>query len=377
MHYEQIIIGAGSMGSAAAYFLGKAGKRVLLIDAHHPPHTEGSHHGETRLIRFAYGEGERYVPFVLRAKQLWDELAVISGKANFLQTGIVNVGEANDPFIQGVERASDQYNLPLQKLTASELMEKFSGMQIPSHLIGLYEPSSGVMLTEACIESYIEQACKYDVTKKFDTKIQQIEIEEGIVKVYSQNGECYTADHCICTVGAWAKELLEKTGIILPMQPTRKTFAWFEADESIYGDMRYPGFTFQFHHESYYGFPSIDGKGLKIGRHDTGQPINPNDEKTAFGLVDHEQQELEQFLHTYMPQVGKLIEGKTCMYAMTPDEDFIIDQHPIYPQITFAAGFSGHGFKFASAVGEALSELAQGMETTIDLSAFTFARFNR
>ena len=122
MKFDHIIVGAGSMGSAAAYYLGKQGRRVLLIDAFTPPHDEGSHHGDTRLIRFAYGEGEKYVPFVLRAKELWDDIAEHSGMKNFIQTGIINVGDEQDPFIQSVKNTSESCNLPLPVMTAKGVM---------------------------------------------------------------------------------------------------------------------------------------------------------------------------------------------------------------------------------------------------------------
>ena len=375
MKYDHIIVGAGSMGSAAAYYLGKAGKHVLLIDAFTPPHNEGSHHGDTRLIRFAYGEGEKYVPFVLRAKKLWDELAKISGKTNFLQTGVINVGAQDDPFINGVKQASDTYQLNVEQLSAQQVMERWPGIQLPEEYIALHELDSGVLLTKPCIEAYLQEASNFNVRFQFNTRVEDIVVENGHVFVKVDNGTVFEGTNVIVTVGAWAKMLLEKTAIKLPVQATRKTFAWYEAAEEVYGSELFPGFTFQFHDESYYGFPSIDGAGLKVGRHDLGEAINPDTVKVAFGEVEGEKEDLQRFLHTYMPQVGELKEGKTCMYAMTPDEDFIIDQHPLHPEILFAAGFSGHGFKFASAVGEALSEMAQNVPTTIDLSPFCLSRF--
>ena len=375
MKYDHIIVGAGSMGSAAAYFLAKAGKHVLLLDAHTPPHNEGSHHGDTRLIRFAYGEGEKYVPFVLRAKQLWDELAKISGKTNFLQTGIINVGAPDDSFIKGVKYAAETYQLNVAQLSAQQVMERWPGIQLPDEYIALHERDSGVLLTKPCIEAYLQEAANLNAAFQFNTRVEDIVIENGHVFVKVDNGTVFEGSNVIVTVGAWAKMLLEKTEIKLPVQATRKTFAWYEAAEDVYGSNLFPGFTFQFNDESYYGFPNIDGAGLKVGRHDLGEAINPDAVKVAFGEVDGEKEDLQAFLHTYMPQVGELKEGKTCMYAMTPDEDFIIDQHPLHPEMIFAAGFSGHGFKFASAVGEALSEMAQNVPTTIDLSPFRLSRF--
>ena len=376
MNYDHIVIGAGSMGSATAYYLGKQGKRVLLIDAFTPPHNEGSHHGDTRLIRFAYGEGEKYVPFVLRAKKLWDEIASLSGMQNFLQTGIINVGHRDDVFIQSVKHTSDKFGLPLQTMNAEQVMEKWPGISIPNDFVALYETDSGVMLTKPAIGGYLQEAFKYDVTPKFNSPVTHIDVRNGKAVVTIESQEQFVADNCIVTVGAWAKTVLEKTGLTIPVQATRKTFAWFDAPEQLYSETIFPGFTFQFGQESYYGFPSIHGAGLKVGRHDQGVAVHPAEAKVPFGEVAGDKEDLQQFLKGYMPQVRELKEGKTCMYAMTPDEDFIIDTHPIHKEIILAAGFSGHGFKFASAVGEALSEIALNQPTTIDLTPFLLSRFD-
>ena len=317
------------------------------------------------------------MPFVLRAKELWDDIAARSGKKNFIQTGIINVGDERDSFIESVKNTSEIFNLPLHVMTAAEVMEKWPGIKIPSNFVALHETESGVMLTKPAIEGYLQEAFKFDVTPKFNSPVTQINVLDGKAIVTISTGEQFKADNCIVTVGAWAKTLLDDTELNLPVQATRKTFAWFEAPEKLYSEGIYPGFTFQFGNESYYGFPSIGGAGLKVGRHDGGQAIHPSDAKASFGTVEGDLEDLQQFLSGYMPSVGAFKEGKTCMYAMTPDEDFIIDSHPIHKEIILAAGFSGHGFKFASAVGEALSEMAQCKQTTIDLTPFRLNRFEK
>lgn len=375
MHYDHVIIGAGSMGTAAGYFLAKQGQRVLLIDAHHPPHDVGSHHGDTRLIRYAYGEGERYVPFVLRARDLWQQLEQEANTTVFLQTGIINVGDARDEFIQNVQQSATQFHLPLDVLTAAQAMAKWPGMTLPEHFVACFEPTSGVLKTTAAIRAYLKLAEEHGAQFLPNTKVTQINPSDTQVTISTANGDVFTASNVIITVGAWAKDLLAKTGLQLPLRPIRKTFAWYEADETLYNVTQFPGFAFQMGDESYYGFPSIDGVGLKVGRHDLGDDIDPNDDKAPFGDVAGDKEDLDGFLARFLPQVGSLKFGKTCMYSMTPDEDFIIDRHPKHANIIVAAGFSGHGFKFASAVGEALSELATNKETTIDLQAFSIARF--
>lgn len=375
MLYDHIIIGAGSMGAAAGYFLAKKGEKVLLLDRFHPPHDAASHHGETRLIRYAYGEGEFYVPFALRARDLWQQLEQEAGAEIFLQTGIVNVGRADEAFLQNVQQSAAQFDLPLDVLTAKEAMNKWPGMKLPEQFIACFEPTSGVLKTDKAISSYLQLAKQHGVVFMPHTKVIHLEAGETGVTVTTANGEVLKARQAIVTAGAWAKELLATTGLTIPVRPIRKTFAWYEAEEALYNREIFPGFAFQLGTESYYGFPSIEGAGLKVGRHDLGDAIHPDEEKISFGDVAGDQEDLDGFLARFLPQVGPLKFGKTCMYAMTPDEDFIIDRHPAHANILLAAGFSGHGFKFASAVGEALSELATNTPTTIDLQAFSLQRF--
>lgn len=372
MHYNYIVIGAGSMGMAAGYYLAQRGVHTLLLDAFNPPHDNASHHGETRLIRYAYGEGVAYVPLALRAGQLWQQLETVTKQKLLHQTGVVNVGAEQSPFVQNVIESAKAYELPLEVLTATEANKKWPGMHIPDAYVACYEPTAGVLKVEDCVRAYRELAIHAGAVLRTNSRVQTI-VPGKQVTVTMVDGVTFTADHVIVTVGAWAKELLASTGLSLPVSPIRKTFAWYEADEALYDETRYPGFSFMLEDACFYGFPSIDGAGLKVGRHDGGTPISPNDVRAPFD--DTDATDLNNFLGRYMPQVGALKFGKTCMYAMTPDEDFIIDRHPQYDNITIAAGFSGHGFKFASAVGEVLCELATTGKTTLDIAPFSIRRF--
>lgn len=375
MHYDYIVVGAGSMGMAAGYFLAKESKSVLLLDAFEPPHSRGSHHGETRLIRLAYGEGERYVPFVLRAYELWQELADLSNQVIFQSTGILNFTPKNDPFINNVKSSAERYGLPLEHLTANDVNRRWDGIRLGAHMEACYEPTSGVLMSENVIEAYYQLAIKEGATFIGNSRVVHIEPNNEIVHVTTEHGEVYTANSIIVSVGAWAKKLVEQMNITLPVTPIRKVFAWYEADEELYGDHVFPGFIYTNKDLTYYGFPSIDGAGLKVGRHDAGEPINPDDPLASFGAQQGDREDLDEFLTTFMPGVGSLTYGKTCMYTMTPDSDFIIDTLPGYPNMVIAAGFSGHGFKFASAVGEALKDLALQKGTKVDLDSFSLDRF--
>lgn len=372
--YDAIIVGAGSMGMAAGYYLAKRGIKTLLIDAFDPPHTNGSHHGDTRIIRHAYGEGAEYVPLALKAQELWMELAELSKEELFLQTGVLNIGKDDSVFLKNIMDSAHTYKLAVDKLDANQVMERWPGIKLPDNYIGCFEKSSGVLKSEACIEAYKKLAIEKGADLLTYAKVLDIEVQESSVTVKTASNT-YQANSLIVSGGAWAGKLLAKLGLHLPLSPTRKTFAWFEADDVHYGSENFPAFSFETDQGMYYGFPSIAEAGLKIGRHDGGIKMDPDVAVSPFGEVAEDAGDVQQFLSTYMPLTKELKFGKTCTYTLTPDEDFIIDLHPTYKNVAIAAGFSGHGFKFSSVVGQILSDLVATGKTEHNISSFSVKRF--
>lgn len=374
MEYDVIIVGAGSMGMAAGYFLAKSGKHVLLLDSHTPPHTSGSHHGETRLIRYAYGEGERYVPLSLAAGELWKKLEEETGKKLFYQTGVLNIGKESAEFIQNVISSATAFSLSIEVMTSEEVERKWPGFALPLGFIGCFEPTAGVLKPEVCIEAYQELAEQNGAVILTDSRVDDISIKENQVNVHT-NQRTFSSKSLVISAGAQTASLTSMLNLQLPLQPTRKTFAWFESEEKLYNHRVFPAFTAEYPGGMYYGFPSIEGKGIKAGRHDGGIRINPEDNLTAFGSESGDREDLEQFITDYMSQPQRLKEGKTCTYTMTPDEDFILDLHPEFPNVAIAAGFSGHGFKFSSVIGQILSELINNGTSEKDIRPFSINRF--
>ncbi|NUU60116.1 N-methyl-L-tryptophan oxidase [Paenibacillus agri] len=375
MSYDVIIVGAGSMGMAAGYYLTLAGKRVLLLDSFNPPHDRGAHHGDTRIIRHAYGEGGIYVPLALRAQKLWLDLERESGRKLFYQTGVLNVGTRNSIFLQQVVSSSEDYSLPLQKVDSNKIHTIWPGISLPEDYMGCFESESGVLKSEECIRAYREQLELHQVNIVTNASVQELSIDSAGVTVHTAD-ESYQGRALIVTAGAWSSKLLSLMNIHPPLVTKRKTFAWFEADDFLFGEERFPAFTFETSLGHYYGFPSMGGAGLKVGRHDGGLRINPDEAIPEFGALQEDEEDLRLFLSRFMPLSNmKLLKGKTCTYTLTPDEHFIIDAHPVYPHITFAAGFSGHGFKFSSVVGEILCQLITTGRSKHDISLFSMNRF--
>ncbi|WP_203249316.1 N-methyl-L-tryptophan oxidase [Sporosarcina beigongshangi] len=374
MHYDVIVIGAGSMGMAAGYFLSKSGKRTLLLDSFNPPHDKGSHHGDTRIIRHAYGEGEEYVPLALEAQELWDDLEKVTGKQLFIQTGVLNVGYEKTDFIENIISSAKTHSLPLEILDSSEVNKRWPGINLPDNYIGCFEPTSGVLKCGECIGAYRELAEQHGATILTNSKVKELVVHNERVTVKTE-AQTFSADALVVSAGAWSGNLLSTLDLNLPLNPVRKTFAWFNANEDLYNYKQFPAFAFETSQGQYYGFPSIDGAGLKVGRHDGGETINPDEVMREFSELEEDATDLRQFVHSYMPSIQQLKYGKACMYTLTPDEDFIIDLHPTYSNVAIASGFSGHGFKFSSVVGQILSELIILGKTEKNISPFSINRF--
>ncbi|OAB37822.1 N-methyltryptophan oxidase [Paenibacillus macquariensis subsp. defensor] len=374
MSYDVIVVGAGSMGMSAGYHLARQGIRTLLIDAFDPPHHEGSHHGEPRLIRHAYHGGSAYVSMALRAHKLWNELEEATNTSLLIQSGVLNMSSSKVYSYEQRLKDASQLGVHLELLDADEIAKRWPGIRLTDDFTGLYEPEAGYLFSEKCVAAYRQMALAEGATLLPYTNVSSIEAEGEGVSVYTQHG-VFHADKAILSAGAWFKTL--EPFIKLPIQSVRKVVGWFQSDESLFDTKNFPGFTLGSLEGGFYGFPSIDGAGVKIGRHDQGVPWQPGEYLQPFGAYADDEGDLRSALESYMPAAaGKLIRGSVCKYEMTPDEDFIIDYHPAYPNIILAGGFSGHGFKFSSAVGEILSDLTVKQVTQQDISLFSLSRFH-
>nr|WP_246421449.1 N-methyl-L-tryptophan oxidase [Texcoconibacillus texcoconensis] len=342
---------------------------------HNSPHNKGSHHGDTRIIRYAYAEGEEYVPLILRAQELWGDLERATGKDLFMKTGVLGVGDEESDFTQNIISSAKRYSLPLEVMNAHEVHNHWPGITLPNHFIGCYEPTSGVLKCEESIQAYRELAELNGATIRSNSRVKKIDVRNDQVTVKTDEKTFY-ADALVVSAGAWSGDLLSMLDLDIPLKPVRKTFAWFDANEKIYNQNNFPALAFETPQGLYYGFPSIDGCGLKLGRHDGGDQINPDETMVAFGEKAEDEEDLLGFLQQYIPDIQQLKYGKTCMYTLTPDHKFMIDLHPKYSNVAIAAGFSGQGFKFSSAVGQALSNLMISGKNDIDISQFSISRFD-
>lgn len=320
--YDLIVVGSGSVGAAAGYYATQAGLRVLMLDKAQPPHDEASHHGETRLIRHAYGEGFSYVPMVLRAQQLWDELNALTGERIMNRCGVINIGLENSKFIRNVIETARHYQLPIEILTSQAVMQRWPQLNVPEEYCGVFEPNSGYLKCELAIKHWIRLAKEAGCRQLFDCPVIGIIRDDDLQKVKTANG-IFVGRKLLLCAGTWLSKLLPG----LPITPTRKVFSWYHSDDRYDEKNNFPGFVVvRSDGNEFYGFPAKDNV-LKIGKHAGGQPIKNPEDRTPFGSFAEDETEVQEILQQFFPGTGELAYGKSCTYDITPDKSTTFEIH--------------------------------------------------
>ena len=373
-NYDAIVIGVGGMGSAAVYHLARRGLKVLGLEQYDIPHNMGSSHGYSRMIRYTLQEHPSYVPLVRRAYELWHQLENASGERLVVTTGSVRAGPPESPFFLGAKESCDVHNIPYDILTSAELGRRFPGYQLTEDIASIYQADGGFLLPERCIVEHVRAALDAGGEVHGRETVQDWEpLGEG-VRVRTDR-DTYTANKLVVTAGAWAAKLAPQ--VAKYAVPERQVLGWFQPERpELFRPESFPVFGVLAEEGRYYGFPSYSVPGFKIGRsHHLLQQVDPDNMDREVHSEDEEV--LRQFVGRYFPlAAGPVLSLKTCIYTNTPDEHFIIDRLPTHPQVSVAAGFSGHGFKFASVIGEIMADLAQHGETTHEISLFKLDRFD-
>jgi sarcosine oxidase len=372
--YDVIVLGLGAMGSAATCHLAKAGCRVLGLDRYHPPHTFGSSHGQSRIIREAYFEHPSYVPLVQRAYELWADLENRTGRRLLTQTGGLMIGRPDGVVFRGAKASAEQHRLAYQNLTASDIRQRFPALQPDAEMSAVWEPRAGVLFPEACIESHLGLAAQNGAVLAFDEAVQSWQADPGEIRVTTRRAT-YHASQLLFTSGAWTQELLPE--LELPLQVERQVLFWFDAKDhsAFFEPDRCPIYIWEFAPGRYfYGFPNL-GEGIKVAGHHAGDVTHPD--QVDRQVRDSEVEAMRTILARHIPDAnGVLRSTAVCLYTNTPDQHFLIDWHPAFPRrVLLASPCSGHGFKFSSAVGEVLKDLLLKGSSSFDLSLFRLDRF--
>lgn len=371
---DVIVVGLGAIGSATLCHLARRGLAVIGIEQFAPGHEHGSSHGATRIIRLGYFEHPSYVPLVRAAYPMWRDLEMEAGEPLLHVTGIVEIGAPTGVLVTGTLAASRQHGLAHEVLDAASVMRRFPAFQIPSHFVGVFQPNGGFLAAEAAIHAHLRLAQAAGAAVRLRERVHEIESGSESVRLLADFGRI-EARHVVVAAGSWLSVLLPN----LPtrLRVTRQALGWFApGDPVLFQPARFPVFLLENTDGVFYGFPPHHGGSIKFAKHHhRNEAIDPRAPTRPFGRDDEAL--LRHALSEFLPAAnGPLVDAKTCRYTMTQDGDFILDRLPVDPRIIVASACSGHGFKFAPVVGEALADLVTRGETRHDISRFSFARFS-
>jgi len=375
--YDVIVAGLGAMGSASVQALMRPGaqkRRVLGIDRFSPPHGLGSSHGRTRIIREAYFEHPAYVPIVRRAFDLWRDLERASGRQLYAKTRGITLGPEDGMLVRGARASAEAFDVPHRVLSAAGVHRYFPGLQPLEDMVGVVEDRAGVLFPELCIGTMLESAERAGAQLRRDEAVTGWDaVDDGVV-VRTTAGE-YRASQLVLSGGAWMPRLVPELASVLKV--VRQPIHWFEpaSHTEEYSAARCPVTLWEYAPDRvFYTLPDF-GDGVKAAVHYEGQAVDPDsvDRHTS----TDEDGRITDLLRRFMPHAkGHLRESQVCLYTNTPDLHFIVDVHPVHAsRVVVVSACSGHGFKFAPAIGEIVVDLLSGATPRFDLSMFRMTRF--
>jgi sarcosine oxidase len=372
--FDVIVVGIGGMGSAAVFELARRGRRVLGLEQFEPGHDRGSSHGQTRIIRTAYYEHPAYVPLVRRAFERWYDLEQRQGRHLLTECGLLSVGLPDTEVIRGVRASAAEHRLPVEDLSAGDLRGCFPQFRFGDEYVGLLERSAGFLYVEECVLAHVREARKLGAVVRAGEPVLSWQAGKGGVSVRTQSGH-YSAARLVITAGPWAGRLLEAWGSRLTVM--RQVMLWCGTrDDRQFRRSLFPLFVAETPDGIFYGFPVLDAaEGMKTAQH-YGAPELRGPEEVDRTIRPGEEEKVRRFHRDHLPGVdGPVRRAAVCIYTLTPDRHFLIDLHPEHPNVALAAGFSGHGFKFASVVGEVLADLVDNGHTELPIEMFRLSRF--
>ena len=375
MTYDVIVAGVGAHGSATCYQLALRGQRVLGLERFYIPNTMGSSNGVTRIIRLAYFEGPDYVPMLRRALALWHETGARFGEPLMVTTGGIDASPEGGRIFEGALESCRVHDLPHEVLTGAEINTRFPGFHIPPTHRAVFEKDAGFVLSERAIVAHVmlAQAAGAEIHAR-ERVLEWAPIAGGGVRVTTDRGT-YEAGRLILSTGAWMSDLLP---MLRPLAiPERQVMGWFQpSDPAKFMPDKFPVTLLEVDEGMYYLLPSYGIPGLKLGRdhhlHESGPA-----ETMSREITPDDEQALRWCLAAHFPEAnGPAMTLRSCMFTRTPDDHFIVDTLPGHPEVIVASPCSGHGYKFASVMGEILADLATTGAAKFALTPFRLSRFS-
>lgn len=372
MHYDCLVIGLGGMGSSALYHLARRGLRVCGVEQFDPVHDRGSSHGQHRVFRKAYFEHPDYVPLLQSAERLWRELESESGADLYRQTGVVLSGPHDGAAVAGTLAAARQHDLPVERLDAAEAGRRWPLLRFSAEHDVVLDADAGILAVEECVAQYLHQARQLGAEASFSEPVTEWSVDSGRVTVKTDRAT-RTADAAIIAGGAWTSTLL--TGPWPPLEVRHKLQLWHTVDAAYVSRLQeLPAFFFETRQGAFYGMASGASE-VKLARH-SGGPLVEDPSEPGQGAVTDEYQPCVQFARDHLQGISAApLRTRPCLYTVSDDGHFIVDHHAESDRVVVAAGFSGHGFKFASVMGAVLADLATTGQTEHPVAFLGAGRF--
>jgi sarcosine oxidase len=376
MDHDVAVVGLGGMGSAILGHCAARGASVIGLEQFRPVHDLGSSHGKARMIRKAYFEDPAYVPLVLRAYELWRELERTAGEEILRITGVLSIGEETSEIIRGTLRAASEHDLPVESLSQREIKARYSTLELWKDEVALFEMDGGVLNPERAVRAHLNLAESSGAEMRFGVAMESWHATDTGFELRLSDGTQISASKLVLALGPWFQETLESLGVRIRVQ--RNIQAWFSPGTHVYDAPGFPAFLVNRRGlpAPLYGFPDF-GDGIKAAFHRFG---DLTDAKHINREVDpaRDVEPIARALEQWMPGAAKTLrEAKPCMYTLTPDENFVIDHHPDHASLILCGGFSGHGFKFASVIGEIGADLALDGGSRHGIEFLSLRRFRR
>ncbi len=373
MDFDIAVVGLGAMGSAATRALARAGARVVGFDRLRPPHTLGSTHGHSRIIREAYYEHPLYVPLVRRAYELWSELEAESGERLLEITGGLMVGREDGALIRGATASATTHGIAHELLDAAQIERRFPAFAARRDWVGLLEQRAGMLFPERCVDAMLAGASASGASLRFDERVIGWREDGRAMRVDTTRGS-YSAGRVVVAAGPWLPDLAESVGRCLPLLIERQLSHWFlplTADDPRWAAAPIALWEVTDGGEIFATFPA-HGPGVKCGMHHDGSFTSPDTVDRA--VTDAENEAARSLLDQVMPGAGgRCVESRVCLYTNTPDRHFLIDWASP-GRVLVVSPCSGHGFKFASAIGELAAQLALEDRAWLDIAPFSLSR---
>ena len=374
---EAAVLGLGGVGSAAFAELARRGIDVVGIDRWKPPHQLGSSHGQSRIFRIAYFEHPNYVPLAQRSREAWLSMENRVERRVFIPSGGAWIGPNGCRVVRDSQLAADEHGLEYELISGEEANRRWPAFSADSDAVCFYEQDAGIVCPENAIISFLEDGVSNGGTLRCGDQMLELNPSDRDVQIKLSSG-VLRAQKVIVTLGAWSSDLLSDVGIAL--QPQRQVLGWTKPkSRELVREGQLPVWVFSDSDTSIqYGFPICDGMpgpdGAKIARHCQGEPCDPDTVRRTTDAED-EKTLLTDLSDRVPAAAGDLIDTKVCMYTLSKDEHFIVDQHPDYNHVVVGCGFSGHGFKFCPALGEGLADILLEGETALPMDFLSLNRF--